>query len=82
MTVHNIFNINKLINTINTSSSTSAVIAGINSLNQTEIFELIYNNRKIRFRSLDDMKNNIETILKTNCELLETITFSNNNVSF
>lgn len=82
MTVHNIFNINKLINTINTSESTSVVIAGINSLDQTKIFELIYNNGKIRFRSLDDMKNNIETILKTNCKLLETITFSNNNVSF
>ena len=77
MTVNDIFNINNLIETINGSSSTSVIITKID---QTSIFELIYNNRRIRFRSLEDMKNNIETILKTNCELLETITFSNNNM--
>ena len=60
MTVNDIFNINNLIETINGSSSTSVIINF--KIDQTSIFELIYNNRRIRFRSLEDMKNNIETI--------------------
>lgn len=72
----NYLNIDKLIQAINMSGTTDLIISKIDIAEQVRIFKIIYSNKVIEFENMNNMKENIATLLHNYCDGLESIYFS------
>ena len=72
----NWLNMDKLVKAINVSGTTNAIISKVDILESVDIYKLIYRGELIDFKSIDDMKLNINKILGVECDLLESIKYS------
>jgi len=69
-------NINKLVESINISGCTHIVISKTDVLDIVGVFKLYLDNKVEEFETLDDMKIYISECLNSQCDLLQTIIFS------
>ena len=73
----NWLNIDKLIKAINISGTTHLIISKVDIICKINIFKIISNNYIIEFNSINEMKNNIESLIKLKCHFIEQIYYSN-----
>ena len=72
----NWLNLDKLICAINISGTTHLIISKIDIIEKVNIFKLIYKNSISRFNSVNELKEFINTIIKSKCKYIEKIVYS------
>ena len=75
----NWLNVDRLIKSINISGCTNLIISKVDILEILGVYKYIYQNKLFEFENMNDMKNSLEKILETKCDILRDIKFSNNH---
>lgn len=72
----NWLNFDKLVEAINKSGTTDIIISKVDILEKVNSFKIIFNNKKVNFDNISEMKFFIQLRLKDLCPLLNNIYFS------
>ena len=67
----------KLIEAINISGTTYLIISKVDVLENVELYKFIFNGEIESFESIMNMKERINHLLNTNCDLISRIIYSN-----
>jgi len=73
----NWLNMDKLIEAVNISGTTDLIISKIDVLETVRLYKIIFNGEIESFESIMNMKERINHLLNTNCDLISKIIYSN-----
>lgn len=73
----NWLNLNKLIYAINVSGTTHLIISKVDIITEVNVYKLIHNSETIIFHNLENMKNHIDSTIRSECKFITSIIYSN-----
>lgn len=80
----NWLNLDKLIQAINITGTTHVIISKLDVLEKLKLFNVYYNNKLLKYDSMENMISQLKNLLMTHCKFIQKIIFSSSaqNVNF